>query len=732
MSDQLKRVLLQLIMNRMVLKTRPPVVSGGESGDASGIDGLRRKVLPSGGRRCEVLLAAMTLDEKIAFISGADGFCLRGLPRLRIPPVWMADATNGVRGVDAPVTTFPVAVAMAATWNRDLVRRTAESIACECRAVGVSILLAPGVNIARVPICGRNFEYMGEDPYLAGELAHAYVSGAQGRGVAVTVKHFACNNSEYDRHKTDSVIDEKTLRELYLPAFERVVKGGVLGVMTAYNQVNGTYASEHAWLLEHLLRTEWGFKGIVVSDWNSLYSTEGPLLHGVDIEMPGGTRFASDRVKPLLESSPAVIECIDAKVRHILSVYEAVGVLDRPVADAKAPLGSDAHAEAALRMARESLVLMKNGGLLPLRRERLGAVVVLGRLVDGEPTGGGGSSFILRGLPGRPLIDSLREAMPESRVAALKGRWWHSAGKRRLVASADAVVVTTGFDHVYESEAYDRMWRLPGYEARTIREACALNKKTVVVLHAGGAVEMSSWIDGPNAVLDAFYLGTASSQAVTDVLLGDACPSGKLPFTVARNLEDYASMQNYPADFGRFSLARIKGGQGNPARRRVSRLRYDEGLMVGYRQFDTVGPEPLFPFGHGLSYTSFAYSDLRLSWEEGVLRASCTVVNSGRCYGSEVAQLYVRVKNPGRDRPFQQLRGFETCRLPPGAAVRVCFALTARDFSEFWVDQSSWVVLDGPFTICIGASSRDIRLSEEVVVPKSWKSPDHTSATRGV
>ena len=716
MFDQLLRVLIQQRMNTKVLSPRPVAA------DAVVPEKKQSSVIGEGNvsERVKTLVSAMTRREKLEYIGGTQGFCMRAVPRLGIPAIWTSDATSGVRGVEAPVTTFPAAVAMAASWNRDLVGEVASAIGSECRAVGVSILLAPGVNITRVPTCGRNFEYMGEDPFLAGEMAASYVAGVQKRGVLATVKHFACNNSDYDRHKTDSVVDERTLRELYLPSFHRVLSCGGLGVMTSYNPVNGSYASENAHLIGDILRGEWGFRGLVISDWNSLYSTAGPVRHGVDMEMPIAKWMSPPLLEQLLSSGEITMEQIDQKIIHILDSCERLGILDRSMTDPSAPIGTADHKELALSMARESVVLLKNDGdMLPLSVDRLKRVVILGRNARQSPSGGGGSSYILANLPGQSLPDALRKRLsPDAVVSTLSGKWWRSVQNRILVKAADAVVFCTGYDHIYESEAYDRMWELPPGEATGIRTVCALNANTVVVLHGGGAMAMASWIDFPRAVLDAFYLGQASAEAVADILLGTANPSGKLPFTIARNFADYASTKNYPKKPAAVSLARIHGGQGDPSRRRVTKMRYEEGLMVGYRQFDTQGPQPLYPFGHGLSYTSFRYEGMQAQWknsEEGpVLLVSCEVSNAGARDGAEVVQLYVHPEHPSVFRPDQELKGFAKVFLPPNEQQTVCFALAEEDFAHYDVEAMRWIADAGIYVIRIGSSSRDIRLSHEV------------------
>ena len=702
MFDHAKRTLLQFIMNRWFLSLRRVP---------------EEPVFPIEGEvDVEQVIERMELEEKVEYISGEKGFCIKAVPRLGVPPIWMSDATSGLRGVDTPVTAFPSPIAMAASWNVEAVRQISRLIARECRSAGVSILLAPGINIARVPICGRNFEYMGEDPFLAGEIASAYVEGAQSFGVGVTVKHFACNNSEYDRHKSNSIVDEKTLRELYLRAFETVVRRGATGIMTSYNQINGTYASEHPLLIGRILRSQWAFEGLIVSDWNSLYSTEGAFRSGVDLEMPGPRWFASSAIKDLIGRDNSLLAVLDAKVRRILRTADRLGVLRRPVVDSRVVPHAKEHIEQARALARESMVLLKNQGMLPLDAAKIRSVVVLGRFASGEPVGGGGSSFIKQADPAPSLAQRLRELLVEAKVTTLVGRWWKSAAKRAQITSADAVLISTGYDHVYESEAYDRMWPLPRTEVRTIREACALSSRVTVVLHAGGAMEMESWLDGSEAVILAWYGGEESAPALCDLILGRANPSGKLPVTIGRDLADYESMRSYPDDFARFSLKRFAMGQGDPGKRSIMDIHYREGLMVGYRQFDTVGPQPLFPFGFGLSYTTFGYRDLKIVENGEQWHVSFIVRNTGLLAGAEVAQLYLRPPSPGRLRPFQQLRGFRKVFLEAGEETRVAVKITTDDLAEYSANEHRWVVEPGSYVIMIGSGSRQLSLEGTIKI----------------
>ncbi|MDY0287531.1 MAG: glycoside hydrolase family 3 N-terminal domain-containing protein [Sphaerochaeta sp.] len=656
------------------------------------------------------LVAELSEGEKLSLLAGVSEFCIPAVARVGLKPVWMSDASMGLRGWKAPVTDFPAMVAMAATFNRALLLEAGRTLGRECRALGVGVLLGPGVNIARVPVCGRNFEYCGEDPYLAGEIAASYIQGVQGEGVVATVKHYACNNSEHDRHKSNSVVDERTLREIYLPAFKRSVEAGALAVMTSYNQVNGIYTSEHPYLLDVILRNEWGFEGLVVSDWNSLYSTVGALNDGVDLEMPASRWFSPDKVRKALSDGSVSMQSIDAKLLHLFTAYERANLFSRPLVDPSVEVGCASHREVALSVASEGVVLLKNeGSLLPLKK-RPGMVVCVGGANAFKVAAGGGSSHII------PLMDvnsfaSLMLKEDDMQVVLLPPSWQKKASYRSKVASSDAVIMVTGFDHILESEAYDKSWALPKGERAGIEAASNLNKRTILVVQSGGAVHLKPFIDAIPAALFAFFLGTSTAKALADLIFGRENPSGKLPFTMAYELEDYTSMRNYPKKYANTSLKQIRGGQGDPTKGFVRDLEYNEALMVGYRQFDTDRKAVLFPFGHGLSYTEFTYSDLTLRPAGGgsVLVSAC-IENSGLREGMESVQLYVHELEPALFGPEQELKGFVKVRLAPQERVVVEFELTVDAFSHYRPDAWRFVPGEGAFEIRVGSSSRDVRL----------------------
>ncbi|MBI9094141.1 MAG: glycoside hydrolase family 3 protein [Sphaerochaeta sp.] len=670
------------------------------------------------------ILQELDEEEKLSLLAGINGFCIPGVARLGLKPVWTSDASMGLRGWKVPVTDFPAMVAMAATFNRELLAKVGMTLGRECRALGVGVLLGPGVNIARVPVCGRNFEYCGEDPFLAGEIAFAYIQGVQSQGIVATVKHYACNNSENDRHKSNSVVDERSLREIYLPAFKRSVEAGVLAVMTSYNQVNGTYCSEHPYLLNVILRNEWGFDGLVLSDWDSLYSTEKAIKDGVDLEMPAAKWFAPVKVRRALAEETVSMDSIDAKLLHLFTSYEKAGLFSRPLVDPAIQAGCDEHRKIALSVAKEAVVLLKNEqALLPLKKHKGMVICVSGSNADKIAAGGGSSQII-------PLLktDSFAAAMLKEegvQVVLLPSSWQKKKALRDRVASSDAVIMVTGFDHILESEVYDKVWSLPKAEVSEIKSASKLNKHCILVVQSGGAVHLSPFLDAIPSVLFAFFLGSSTSRSLTDLIFGRSNPSGKLPFTIARELSDYQSMRNYPSDYESTSLKKIKGGQGDPTKRIVQDLEYREALMVGYRQFDTQRQGVLYPFGHGLSYTEFTYEDLRVAYtDDAKVLVSCSLQNRGEAEGSTVVQLYVHELAPSFFGPDQELKEFTKVTLAPKDTAKIAFELSEEAFSHYRPDAWKFVVGTGQFEIRVGESSRDIRL-HTVVEPYKRKFSDN-------
>ena len=672
-----------------------------------------KKKIAGGYEKCDLsidqIIGSMTFEEKLDFISGVNNFCIRGIDRLKFNEVWTTDATCGPRGWNEEITIFPAPIAMAATFNRDLISRVSRVICRETRAVGASVLLAPGVNIARVPTCGRNFEYFGEDPYLAGQMAESYIKSANKEGVITTCKHFACNNSDYDRHKSDSIVDERTLNEIYLPAFKKAVESGTLGIMTSYNLINGDYASQNDYLINEVLRKKWGFKGFLISDWDSIYSTVETVKHGVDLEMPIAKFFSREKLKKALDEGKITIQDIEGKILNILKVLKKAGVLDRKINDSSIVLHSKENRETAYDCAKEGITLLKNEDeLLPLDKSKIKNIVLLGKNVDQCPAGGGSSQII-------PVFDikTLKDQLEEEKninITYMERKWYKTSANRKIVSEADAVIIQTGFDYIDESECYDRDYAFSKEEVMGIRVANNLNKKVLVIVNSGGAFDIS-WVDSTPAVMLAYYLGEQGSRALCDIIFGKISPSGKLPFTIAKKLTHWSSMENYYENFSKFNISRVVLGQGNPKVRKIRKIEYKEGLLVGYRDFTTRNIEPEFCFGHGLSYSSFKYSDLDIKKKDGKVNLSFKIKNIGKMDAMETCFVFIHPIKSKVFRPDVELKGFEKVALKVGEEKAVKIKLTKEAFSYYSEQLHDWIEDDTMSEIRINSSLSKVRLS---------------------
>jgi beta-glucosidase len=630
----------------------------------------------------------------------------------------------GARAVNA--TAFPAGVAMASTWDVDLVQREGQIIAQEVKALGRDMILAPTVNIARTPLWGRNFEGYGEDPYLAARMGVAFVQGVQGEGVIPSVKHFVANNEEFERHRIDEKIDLRTLHEIYFPAFRAAVEeAGAWAVMNAYNKVNGQWCAENPFLLTQILRERWGFEGFVISDWGSTYSTAGTIDAGMDLEMPGGEPMrrwleqprtqeagnsggwlTEEKVLAAVAAGEVKQSAVDDSVRRILRVMFTAGLFDQPHSGG-GEVDTPEQRAAARAAATEGMVLLKNEGpLLPLDSKAMRSVAVIGPCAAVARTGGGGSSLVRPAYAVTPL-DGIKEAagagvdVGYALGAAMEGEDVEvDVATARdeavaLAARSDAAVVLVGYSFRLESEGFDRAsMDLPAGQSDLIRAVAAANKRTVVVVAAGAPIAMTGWIENVPAVLYAWYGGQEVGHAVGDLLFGLAVPSGKSPVTFPRRIEDSTAHGHYPG----VDL----------------HVDYSEGIFVGYRGFDRNETEPLFPFGHGLSYTTFEYDALKISNPTveagGTVEVSMRVRNSGSQAGADVVQLYLRDVESSLPRPPKELKGFRRVSLEPGQARTLTFTLGRPDMAFFDPGKGDWVAEPGAFEVLVGASSRDIRL----------------------
>jgi len=812
-------------------------------------------------KRVSDILSRMTTEEKLDLIGGVDGFYIRAIPRVGLPKLKTSDGPIGTRN-DGPATTVAGGIALAATWNPALAERVGGAIASDARARGVHFMLGPGVNIYVAPMNGRNFEYFGEDPFLGGRIAIGYIGGMQKLGVSATIKHFMGNNSEYDRHNVDSIIDERAMREIYLPIFEAAVKRAHVGaIMDSYNLANGQHLTENAHLNIEIAKQTWGFDGVMMSDWWATYDGVAAANGGLDLEMPAGDHMNRATLLPAIEKGQVSMATIDDKVRRILRVAIRFGWLDREQTDLAIPRYSVTGAQVALEAARESMVLLKNeGNLLPIDSDAVRTIAVIGpNAYPAVPVAGGSAgvkpfaavSFLEgltnklgskvnvlwnAGLPDRKQIarnteftteagggeaglqmeifpnQDLSGAPSETRVvrninmnpafsmadlttgadfAALLAnppkassmRWsgyytaktagtyeifaesptdaeggyrlyldgklildgWAvrkamvdqatadlTAGPHKVVfekfqggfnfhgdvvrvgiaaqaslvdpvakalaAKADVVVLAVGFNDSNESEGGDRTFQLPIGQDELIREISAVNKKAVVVITAGGGVDVDGWLGRVPSVIQAWYPGQAGGTALAEILLGEVNPSGRLPISIEKRWEDNPSHDSYYPD---------------PGTRRVV---YRNGVFVGYRGYEHNGVTPEFAFGHGLSYTTFRYGKLVIKpgAKPGAYEVNFEVTNTGQRAGAEVAQLYIGDAHASVPRPPRELKGFAKVELKPGETRQVTIALDPRAFTYYDVKDKLWRADAGEFDVLVGRSSAAIELKGKI------------------
>jgi len=804
------------------------------------------------------MVSRLTLEQKIDLLGGVDGMFTRPAPAIGLPRLKMSDGPEGVR-TWGPDTAYAGGAALAASWDTALARKVGESLGKDARARGVHFLLGPGVNIARSPLAGRNFEYFSEDPFLNAALTVQYIDGVQSQGVIATVKHYALNNQEYNRHFVSSDVDERTMREIYLPAFEAAVtQAHVDAVMNSYNLVNGVHATQNEFLNLKVLKGEWGFQGILMSDWFATYDGVAVANNGLDLEMPGPDYMNAKALLPAVKSGIVKESTIDDKVQRLLRTVLRYGFLDRPQFDPAAPIYSVADRAIALDSARESLTLLKNDGhLLPLDPAQVKTIAVIGPDAWPAVTGGGGSSDVqpfdavsivsgianmagssarvlyARGLPemndlfgkthwvasvkvatfpskdftGTPEIATLHAIadwkpemwgtkgsaprsirytasyMPEksgkymilaaassedSFKVSINGKnvlvQGHAEGQvpqsaaleltagktvtvvadylpyspgvrfglgiapeadlvsddvKKFASQADVVVVAAGFSPSTEGEGYDRSFALPWGEDALIETVAAANPHTIVTLTAGGGVDTRRWLDKVPALLHTFYPGQEGGTAVAEVLFGKHNPEGKLPVSFDRSWEENPSAPYYYPVKGADTTQHLNHFQGLTGDFPTPHVRYGDKLMVGYRYWTTTGKHPLFPFGFGLSYTTFSFSNLQVpatAASGSAVAVSFNVTNTGSVAGAEVAQLYVSDSSAHISRPERELKGFQKVRLAPGETQQVTVNLDARAFSYWDESAHKWVIDPGKFFIRVGDSSENTPLSADLTL----------------
>lgn len=663
------------------------------------------------------ILKELTLEEKAGLCSGADMWHTKAVDRLAIPQIMVSDGPHGLRknveesanpNEAIKAVCFPTASALACSFDRSLLTAMGKALGEECQAENVSVILGPGCNIKRSPLCGRNFEYFSEDPYLASELAAAHIKGVQSKGVGTSLKHFAANNQETRRLTVNERIDERTLREIYLAAFEGAVKEAKpWTIMCSYNRINGYFSSQNRWLLTDVLRKEWGYKGLVMSDWGAVDDRVEGVKAGLDLEMPSSFGKNDRLIIDAVNSGRLTEKQLDKCVERVLKLVDKAEESRTP-----AVWDMEAHHRLAAKISAECSVLLKNDdAILPL--DKKDKICFIGEFADKPRYQGGGSSHI----NSFKVVSALDAVQEFCKVEYARG--YITSEDRtapELLEQAvecakynDKAVIFAGLPDAFESEGYDRThMRLPECQLELIREVCKVNKNVIVVLHNGSPVELP-FMDDIKGLLEVYLGGQAVGEAVCELLFGKANPSGKLAESWCMKVEDDPSYLNFP-------------GVGDD-------VSYSEGIFVGYRYYDKKNMAVRFPFGFGLSYTTFEYGDLSISANEisddQTLTVSCSVTNTGDRAGMEVVQLYVRDKESSVMRPVKELKGFEKVSLKPGETKRVAFSLDKRAFAYYETAISDWFVEYGEFEILIGASSRDIRLSGSVYVNSDTKLPVH-------
>jgi beta-glucosidase len=804
------------------------------------------------------LLSKLTLEQKIELLGGQDDMYTRAVAAIGLPRFKMSDASVGVR-TWGPTTAYAGGAALAATWDVDFARQLGESLGKDARVRSVNFLLGPGVNIARSPVTGRNFEYLSEDPFLNATLVVPYIQGVQSQGVIATVKHYAANNQEYSRHDTDSEVDERTLREIYLPAFEAAVtKGHVDAVMNSYNLLNHVHATQNEFLNLKVLKGEWGFKGILMSDWDSTYDSVGAANYGLDLEMPSGRFMNAKGLLPAIKAGTVQESTIDDKILRILRTELRYGFTDRPQFNPANSSYSIADREVALKGALESLTLLKNDGhLLPLDLSKIKTMAVIGPAAWPAMPGGGGSSeaaafapvgivtgiaslvgpgvrvLFTRGLPDMPDVfwnthwdgnveaatypskdfSGTPETATQPKINEYKVDWWGPADKsprsirytanlkagkagkyivlaaasggdkykifvdgkqileqtqaegqypesatidlsagqavkvvadylpafagnrfglgmmsesemippevKQYASIADVAIVSVGYGTSFESEGLDRSFTLPWGQDALIDAVTEVNPHTVVTLTAGGSTDTRRWLDKVPALLHTFYPGQEGGTAVADVLFGKHNPEGKLPVSFDRSWEESPSYAYYYPINGADTTLHVTEPDRPPVDITVGHVKYDDKLMVGYRYWTTTGKHALFPFGFGLSYTTFSFSNLKApstAVAGSTVSVSFDVTNTGSASGAEVAQLYVSDPSAKAQRPERELKGFAKVPLERGETKHVTLDLDSRAFSYWDENAHKWTIDPGKFVIRVGDSSENTPLSADLTL----------------
>jgi beta-glucosidase len=682
-------------------------------GGSSENTNFKPRTYAQAGSMADSVLALMTLDEKISYVGGDKSFFIRGIPRLRLREVEMSDATEGVRMRDGDEvsedskphlkesTAFPCPIELAATWDPALAYQYARAIGEECRAGNIGILLGPGLNEYRISQCGRNFEYFGEDPLLRARMIEKYVEGVQSTGTAATLKHFVANNTEFFRRRSNSIVDERALHEIYLPGFKAGIDAGAKAVMTSYNQLDGEWCGQSPYVVSDLLRRQLGFKWLVMTDWRSVYDGQKVATSGQNLEMPSA--LALKDAKRLIDEGKIQVADIDSMVINILRTYFAMR-FDERQPETFDPEQFKAHERVALQTAREGIVLLKNAGhILPLKKGPK-SILLTGTYVDSLASGGG--SAHVQGYDIHLMIDEMKKQFG-NRLTFVKNP------TVKQIRVAGVVLCNVG---THDSEGNDRPFALPEDQERLVRKCVEYSPNTVVIVTSGGGVRMTDWNQKAKAIVYAWYGGQIGNQALAEIIAGEVNPSGKLPITIEKDFKDSPGYGYMPEGESLYS----RGNGKAEAEHSVYDVKYKEGIFVGYRWYDKKNIKPLYPFGHGLSYTKFEYGDMGVTRpvidHRDVLGVTFFVKNVGNQAGTEVVQLYVHEENASVPRPPKELKGFARVELKPGERKYVTIDLHNHDFA-FWNPKTkSWTAEKGKYTILVGSSSNDIRLKTTIVL----------------
>ena len=662
-----------------------------------------KKLSPN--ERAKLLLKEMSLDEKGEMVSGFCEFYLPGNKRLGMRPFYMADSGMGIRLLNntptglKKTTAFPCLMILASSWNPELSYEYAKALGEECNAGDVSVLLGPGMNIYRMSTCGRNFEYTGEDPCLASRLVEGYVKGLQSCGVMATLKHFVANNTEFHRRQSISIIKERELHEIYMPAFKAGIDAGAAAVMTAYNLVNGEWASQSKYVITDLLRGELGFKGLVMTDWVAVHDQVKTINSGLDLVMP-----AAQNMEENVKMGKVAEKALDRMIINILTACFKMGWYDKDFHDKSLTKKFPEHEKIALKTNHEGIVLLRNeNNFLPIRKKNINSILLIGKAAEKITYGGGAS--VVKGYNNITLLGAMKKEFGDKLIYKKKAT-------DKEMKSADAVIIALSSFH---KESIDTDFDSKPENSKLAVKVAKLNPNNAVVTMFGSGQRMTDWSDKVTSILYAWFGGQSQGKAIVDILVGRVNPSGKLPITIEKEFADCPCPDYKPKKapewdiFGKY--------------KHTYKLKYQEGIFVGYRWYDTKNIEPLYPFGFGLTYTKFTYSDLKLSSDKIGKRKEITVSfnlkNNGKRIGAEIAQLYVHDVESSIERPVKELKGFKKVFLKPGETKKVELKLNWKDMA-FWNPKTKgWTAEAGKFKIMIGASSREIKLEGEIKVSRT-------------